>query len=73
MKNNKKIGGFKTPLFKILSTDDTRESLRYAKILNGYVYASNEICIVKQSLQDFHDIDADECKLIKARHFTTTY
>lgn len=69
MKNNKKIGGFKTPLFKILSTDDERESLRYAKILNGYVYASNGICIVKQSLQDFHDIDADECKLIEGKTF----
>jgi hypothetical protein len=69
MKNNKKIGGFKTPLFKILSTDETRESLRYAKIHNGYVYASNGICLVKQSLQDFHNITPEECKFIEGKTF----
>lgn len=69
MKNNKKIGGFKTPLFKILSTDETRESFRYAKIHNGYVYASNGVSLVKQSLQDFHLITPEECKLIEGKTF----
>lgn len=69
MRNNKKIGGFKTPLFKILSTDETRESLRYAKIHNGYVYVSNGVCLVKQSLQDFHSITPEECKFIEGKTF----
>jgi hypothetical protein len=69
MKNSKKIGGFKTPLFKILTTDETRESLRYAKILNGYVYASNGVCLVKQSLQDFHGITPEECEFIEGKTF----
>ena len=69
MKNNKKIGGFKTPLHKILTTDETRESLRYAKIHNGYVYASNGVCLVKQSLQDFHDLNPEECEFIEGKTF----
>jgi hypothetical protein len=69
MKNNKKIGGFKTKLFNVLQKDEQRQDLMYAKIKNGYVYASNGRILLKQNLQTFHEIDKEQADLIEGKTF----
>ena len=69
MKNFKKTGGFKTPLFKALLADGMHEKLSYAFVSNGFVYASNGVILIKQSLSEIHEIDEDQQKFIDGKSF----
>lgn len=69
MKNFKKTGGFKTPLFKALLADGMREKLSYAFVKDGFVYASNGVILIKQSLSEIHEIDEDQQKFIEGKSF----
>ena len=69
MKNYKKAGGFLTPLFKICSTNEQREKLNYAFVKDGFVVASNGICLIKQNLKSIHDMDDSQIQLIEGKSF----
>lgn len=69
MKNFKKIGGFKTPLFKALYNDDFRNELQHAYVRNGYVYATNATILVKQSLTEIHEIEPEQQAIIEGKNF----
>jgi len=69
MKNTKKIGGFKTKIWNVLGKDDMSQSLMYAKVLNGYIYASNGKILIKQSLQEFHEIEKEQADIIEGKTF----
>jgi hypothetical protein len=60
MENLKKINGLKTPLHKILSNDEMRQSLNYAYFINGFVYATDSKILIKQSLEKVHQIDPNQ-------------
>jgi hypothetical protein len=69
MKNTKKIGGFKTKIWNVLGKDEMSQSLMYAKVLNGYIYASNGKILIKQSLQEFHEIEKEQADIIEGKTF----
>ena len=69
MKNTKKIGGFKTKIWNALGKDEMSQSLMYAKILNGYIYASDGKILIKQSLQEFHEIEKEQADIIEGKTF----
>lgn len=69
MKNFKKNGGFKTPLFKALYSDENRAELQHAYVRNGYVYATNATILIKQSLTEIHEIEPKQQAIVEGKNF----
>lgn len=68
MENTKKIGGFNTPVFKILEKDGIRENLSYAYVKNGYLYCTDAHILLRQKLSIF-GIDDEQAKTIEGKSF----
>lgn len=68
MKKTKKIGGFKTPLFKALEVSD-RTATDYAFVIDGKIYATNATVLICQDLEKIHDMTEEEIKIIEGKSF----
>jgi hypothetical protein len=64
---NFRTGGFKTPIWKVVGTDNLRPVLQYAYIDNGFVVCTNAHVLIKQSLRDFHEINSDEIENLNGK------
>jgi len=68
MESTKKIGGFTTPIHKILSKDEFRENLSYAYVKNGFIYLTNGTIALKQHLSIF-PISDQEAEILEGKTF----
>lgn len=62
-----KIGGFRTPIWKACSDDGMRSALQCVSIKNGYVYATNAHIVIKQSLENIHDITGEQAEALEGK------
>ena len=65
-----KIGGFKSPLWKVCGNDYLRPALKGAFVENGNIYATNAYVVVRQSLFHIHDLDKQEVENLEGKWFS---